>query len=146
MKNRSKLLVFAAVILAALYAYRFTDWFAEKKIQIKYRLIPDPNAPGAIDPILFYLEREYPLTSIKVISVTEAATNKYPHAFWHLVAVSNAAPLTDFSYGATVPGMKSKIAGLAAEPLLPNMSYRIYIETAKMNGEKEFQPRRKNAR
>ena len=127
-------------ILGAVYIYGFTDWFAEKKIQIKYRILAERGAANTVEPITFYLEKEYPITSLKVISLADAATNKYPHALWHLIASSNAVPVTDFLYGESVPGMKPKIAGLAPEPLEPNKSYRIFLETATLKGERDFQP------
>jgi hypothetical protein len=134
MKNQTKLLIFSAVILAGAYAYWFTDWFAKKEIQIKYRTRPGEST-------MFYLEQECQLTSVKVISLADAATNKYPHELWHLVADGKPAPVTDFFYGAVVPGMKPKIAGIAPEPLQPGINYRIILESPKLKGEKDFQLR-----
>jgi len=143
MKNQSKFLIIAALILAAIYAYRFTDWFQEKKIQIKYRSLVERGSAksSAADSITFYLEAEQRLTSIKVISADEAATNKYPHAYWHLVSDSNSLPVVDFMYGANLAGMKPKIAGLMPQPLESGANYRILIEAGKVKGEKDFQPR-----
>ena len=144
MKSQTKFLIFVAVILGAIYAYRFTDWFGEKKIQIKYKVIAGrgPAKSSAADPIIFYLiDQEYRLTSIKVISADEAATNKYPHAYWHLVSDSNSVPVSDFMYGANIAGMKSKIAGLMPQSLEVGANYRIFIEAGKIKGEKDFQAR-----
>lgn len=143
MKNQTKFLIFVALILGAFYAYRFTDWFGKKEIQLKYKVFagrsPAKDASVA-DPIAFYLiDKEYRLTSIKVISADEAATNKYPHAYWHLVSDSNSVPVTDFMYGGKVGGMKPKIAGLAARPLVAGGNYRIFVEAGKLKGEKNFQ-------
>lgn len=146
MKNRTISLILLAIVLAGFYAYRFTDWFAEKKIQIKYRTLPERGSPNSVEPITFYLEKEYPITSLKVFSVTEVTTNKYPHALWHLVAVSNSALVTDFVYGGAIPGMTPKIAGMVPEPLRPNESYRIILEANKLTGEKEFQTRARSAK
>ena len=90
---------------------------------------------------MFYLDKEYQITALKVISLTEAATNKYPHALWQLVPESNSVPVTDFIYGENPAGMKSKIAGVPPEPLEPNGTYRIFLETVKLKGAKDFQPR-----
>jgi len=142
MKSQSKFLIFIALILAAIYAYRFTDWFQEKKIQIKYRTLAERgSAKSSADSITFYLEKEQQLTSIKVISIDDAATNKYPHALWHLVSDSNSVPVTDFIYGATPGGMKPKVAGLMPEPLQKTGNYRIFVEAGKIKGEKDFQTR-----
>lgn len=144
MKSQLKFLIFVALVLGAVYAYKFTDWFGEKEIQIKYKVLAGraPTRSSAADPVAFYLaEKEYRLTSIKVISTDEAATNKYPHAYWHLVSDSNSVPVSDFIYGGNVAGMKPKIAGLAAQPLEINGNYRILIEAGKYKGEKDFHAR-----
>ena len=144
MKNQTKLLIFVAVILGAIYAYRFTDWFGEKKIQIKYKVVAGRGTAksSGINPIAFYLiDQEYRLTSIKVVSVEDAATNKFPRAYWHVVSDSNSVPVVGFQYGETPAGMKPKIAGLVAEPLAANGNYRILVEAGKFKGEKDFQAR-----
>lgn len=133
MKKRTAFLIFFALILGAVYAYKFTDWFAQNEIHIKYRKLP-----GNSSIMFYFVDEEHSLTSLKVISVDEAATNKYPHALWHLVPVSNAVPVTDFVYGISPSGMKPKIAGLAAEPLQGGSTYRLIVETEKLKGEKEF--------
>jgi hypothetical protein len=140
MNNRTRFLIFAALILGAVYAYKFTDWFEQKEIQIKYRSLPDRNAKKAMraDPITFYLDKEYKITSLKIISVDEAATNKYPHAYWHLVSESNSVSITDFVYGVIPAGLKPKIAGMTAEPLQRSSNYRLFIEAGKFKGEKDF--------
>lgn len=140
MKNRTSFLILAALILGAVYAYKFTDWFAKKEIQIKIRDLPGRGG------IIFYLEKEYQLTSLKVISADEAKTNKYPRALWDLVSDSNSVPVTDFSYGDSIAGMKPKVAGLRAVPLQASGNYRIFIEAGKLKGEKDFQTRGQPAR
>lgn len=141
MKSQTKFLIFSALILSAIYAYRFTDWFKEKKIQIKYRIVPERGARklDTVDPVTFYLDQEYLLSSLKVVSMDDAATNKYPHALWHLVSDSNSVPVTDFVYGIAPGRMKPKIAGLLPEPLRRGENYRISIEAKKIKGEKDFQ-------
>jgi hypothetical protein len=141
MKNQTKFLIFFALVLGAIYAYRFTDWFSEKKIQIKYRVMAGRGEKSAgADPVTFYLmDRAYELTSVKVISLDEAATNKYPRAYWHLVSDSNSVSVADFLYGENLAGMKPKVPGLAAWPLKAGGNYRIFIEAGKLKGEKDFQ-------
>ena len=140
MKNRTVFLVLAALILGAVYAYKFTDWFAKKEIQIKYRSMPGRSATFG-NAVSFYLDREYKITSIKVISMDDAVTNKYPRALWYLVSDSNSVPVTDFTYGGLIAGMKPKIAGVAPEPLRGDGNYRVEIEAGKFKGEKDFQTR-----
>jgi hypothetical protein len=140
MKNRTLFLVLTALILGAVYAYKFTDWFAKKEIQIKYRSMPRRSAASG-KTVSFYLDKEYKITSIKVISVDDAATNKYPRALWYLVSDSNSVPVTDFTYGALIAGMKPKIAGVPPEPLQGAGNYRVEIQAGKFKGEKVFQTR-----
>jgi hypothetical protein len=140
MKNRTLFLVLTALILGAVYAYKFTDWFAKKEIQIKYRSMPGRSATFG-NAVSFYLDREYKITSIKVISMDDAVTNKYPRALWYLVSDSNSVPVTDFTYGGIIAGMKPKIAGVAPEPLRGDGNYRVEIEAGKFKGEKDFQTR-----
>lgn len=140
MKNRTLFLIFAALILGAVYAYKFTDWFAKREIQIKYRSMPGRSA-GSGNSVSFYLDKEYKITSVKVISVDDAATNKFPRALWHLVSDSNSIPVTDFMYGGKIAGMKPKIAALLPEPLQASGHYRILLEAGKLKGEKDFQTR-----
>lgn len=142
MEKRTYVLIFCAALLGAIYIYKFTDWFEEKEIQIIYRnLSPRGGGRGAMETT-FYLNKEYPLTAVKVVSVDEAATNKYPHALWQLVSESNSVPVGDFIYGESVAGMKTKIAGVAAEPLLAGAKYRIMVEAGRRKGEKVFQKTR----
>ena len=88
---------------------------------------------------MFYLDKEYPVTSLKVIGVADAATNKYPHALWQMVAESKPVVLTDFIFGRPIPGLKPEIAGVAPEPLQAGVNYRIVLESPKIKGVKEFQ-------
>ncbi len=76
---------------------------------------------------------------MKVVRADEMATNKYPHALWHLVAETNSAPVTDFIYGAPISGMKPAVAGVVPEPLLPKVKYRIFVEAGKIKGVRDFE-------
>ncbi len=145
MKSRTLFLIIAALILGAVYAYKFTDWFQPKQIQISFRTIDRRGeaVSGPASPITFFLGKEYPLTSLKVISVEEAVTNKYPHALWHLVPENGPALTENVRYGVVPAGMKLKIPGLNAEPLQPDTKYLLLVEAGKFKGEKEFQAHRR---
>jgi len=136
MRKQTGLLIGAALVLAALYAFKFTDWFGKKHIQI---LFTTRNAKA-----VFGLDgKEYQLNSVKVFRVAELATNKYPHAVWNLVATNEkgSSPTTAFSYGATIEGMKPAVPGTKAERLESLVNYRIIVESGKIKGEREFQLR-----
>lgn len=133
MNKQTGFLVSFALVLAALYAAYFTDWFKQKNIQIHWRISP---ANGAL---AFYLDKTYPLTSIKVVSSADAKTNKYPHALWHIMAKSSPALIDTFDYGMKVPGMEPEVASAAPEPLLPDTEYSLVIEAGKnVKGEESF--------
>ncbi len=141
-------LVALAVLLGACSLYLNRDWFATNPIQISHRSMPPRFGYGgkrrpedaAVDPVLFMLNRSVNLTSLKVIPVSDLATNKYPHPSWHLQSDSNSVPITEFFYGAPIRGMKPAIKGIVAEPLQPGVSYRVLVEAGSHKIEHDFVP------
>ncbi len=134
MNKKNLSLVAIALILGAVYVFKFTDWFAEKNIQILYR---SRNS----QPFFGLENKEYNLTLIKVVKVDEFSTNKYALPVWHLVSedpVKGAAPIADFVYGQTLAGMKPAIPGTAPATLNKNTGYRIFVESGKLKGERDF--------
>jgi hypothetical protein len=141
MNKRTLILIVSAIVLFAAYAYFFTDWFDRKHIQISYRAFPDRRAdPTKVATLTFYLDKEYPVTSLKFFRNDEVATNKYPVPIWHLVCASNAAKVTEFEYGRVIRGMKPANARTRAPELVPDQSYKVVVEAGKVAGEKTFQP------
>ena len=136
-------LLILALLLAAIYAAYFTDLFKSRKIQIMYRSLPDPRNQdtNAVDAGTFYFRDKIAVKSIKVFSVPDAATNAHPRYLWNLVAMSNAIPLTDFAYGASIPGMKPFVPMQKPEPLLPRTLYHLLVEGDRLRAERDFQPR-----
>jgi hypothetical protein len=144
MNKRTAFLIGAALVLAAVYLFAFTDWMAPKKIQIMWRDVPGRGGRGSGSTLAFYLDAKYTLTSVKVFSTDEARTNKYPRALWHLVSETNSTPIEEFAYGSLIGGMKPDIPHSEPEPLLPNAPYKIIIEAGKkLKGELTFNPRGK---
>ena len=131
------MLIALAVVLGGISLYLNKDWFAGDIIQIQSRSRP---ARGAIsrrtkrpetsptDPVFFAFDRKLKLASLKVIPVSDIETNKYPHPIWHLVATTNSARITEFTYGGYVPGMRPAVPGATADPLEPGVKYRLLIE------------------
>lgn len=135
MSKKTLILVAAALILGAVYVIKFTDWFAEKNIQIIYRNRGPQTLFG-------FTDKEYSLTTIKVVKVDEANTNKYAVPLWHLVASnpkSGSEKIGSFEYGQKINGMKPAIPETSAEPLSRNTKYRIYVEAGKLKGERIFE-------
>ncbi len=143
MAKKQWMLVAFAVLLGGISLYLNKDWFAKDDIQILSRSLPANRGffgrkkpvDGPTDPIYFDFNRKFKLTSVKVISVQEAVTNKYPHEFWHLITESNSVPTKDFSYGCHIKGMHTDVKGAAADPLEPGVRYRLLVEAGPMKAE-----------
>jgi hypothetical protein len=142
MLGKNGLLLTFAILLTAGYCYFFTDWFRAKTIQI----IPSNRMVGALTPdsetaaISFGLDSDYRLTSVKVISLREAETNKTVIPKWHLVSSSNSVPTRGFLYGQPIAGMKSATLKSAADDLQVGEPYRLMIEAGKARGQVDFLP------
>lgn len=138
--NKQTSLICIALALGATYVVMFSDLFKRQEIRIKcgnVRFHPERAVAGAR---VFILDKPLKLTSIKVVSADEARTNRYPHALWHLVA-SKGAPVESFVYGEEIQGMKADLPQTQAEPLAPDVKYRLIVETDKrLRAEVEFDP------
>lgn len=132
MNARSWIFVGVAVVLGAIAAAFFTDWFVAAPIRIGSRIFSGRKGGG--DRIVFYLDREYRLTSIKVL--TEAVADSDPKAatVWHLAAATNSAPVTDFGYGERVKGMKLPLGTDDPKPLKPGVQYRLVVAAGQKLG------------
>jgi hypothetical protein len=147
MTKKQWMLLALAVVLAGFSLYLNRDWFAREDIHISHRSRPQrgffrrPRASTAIsatDPVLFGFDTKLKLKTVKVIPLSDIATNKYPHAIWHLVSESNSVPTKEFSYGAPIPGMHPALKGVTADPLEPGAQYRLFIETEGHKAEHDF--------
>jgi hypothetical protein len=143
-KNGIALSVFA-VLLAAVYVYAFTDWFRSETIQIIPTIRPGrvsaaPRDPDqvAVYPVSFAFSGKYKLTSVKVFSAEDLATNKYPTPLWHLVSDSNSVPVKSIVYGHKVKGMEPAVARMQPEPLLPDVDYVLQIEAGAIKAQTNF--------
>ncbi len=149
MAKKQWMLIALAVLLGGISLYLNRDAFSKEGIQILSRSRPARAAVarnkkavdlGPIDPIYFDIDRKLKLTSLKVISVAEAATNKYPHAFWHLTSDSNSVPVKDFTYGTSIKGMRPDVKGATPDPLEPGVQYRLLVEAGSVKAEHDFTP------
>jgi len=141
-------LTVAFVAVVAVYFYLYRDSFGHAAIQISHTIRPrgsffmkhPPNAPADQDVnlVMFRLEHTHKLTAIKVIAVPELETNKYAHPVWELASDSNSVPIQMFSYGMRIRGMHPVVKGATADPLQPNVAYRLFIEAGPIKGEHDF--------
>jgi hypothetical protein len=148
MTKKQLLTLVIAVVAFAAYAYYFTDWFTSDRIQIVHTLRPATPAKNPrrqrmadnplVNTVSFGLNSKYKLTAVKVIPVAELETNKYAHPIWHLVSESNSIPTKGFVYGTYIKGMHPKVPGAQADPLLPDVNYRLLLEAGDIKGEYDF--------
>jgi hypothetical protein len=151
MTKGSWLLISVALVLAGVYVFFFTDWFAPKVIHItstnarSIKVRANAVLPPTV-PVYFKLGRPYKLTELKVVQLDEWQTNHECLPLWHLVADTNSAPITKpFTYGQKIAGMKPAVTGTIAQPLQPGVKYRMLVTDGKAAGEHDFQPLAKPA-
>lgn len=139
MRKNSVLLVCLAATIA-IYVAVFTDGHKAKKIQILKAVYPAGILPGtSTETMVFCLDHPYPLTSVKVVPTEEAQTNKFAHPVWHMVADPSSQPVRTFRYGASLPGMHPEVDTAEPEPLDPDTSYSLVVESGGLKGELTFQ-------
>ena len=145
MTKNGIILSFIAVILAAVYAFYFTDWFRKEGIQIIPTIRPGkassiPRGPDQenVHPVSFALDGKYKLTSVKVCVAAELKTNKYATPLWHLISDSNSVPSKAIIYGGPIKGMKPETPKARPEPLLPDVEYTLLLEAGKARSQTNF--------
>jgi len=147
-KKNAIVLATAVLAVVSFYLYLYRDSLGKKDIQIFHTIRLDSsalrhrpaNGGGDETPnvITFGMGTDYKLTSIKVIPVAAIETNKYPVPVWELESKSNSMPIKAFSYGEHIHGMHPPIKGGQAEPLLPNVPYRLLVAAGSKKGQHDF--------
>ena len=131
------------IVLAGVYVFYFTDWFKPKIIQISHTSRAfgrrSANRAGAMVPITFGLEPPCRPTEIKVVPLAAWQANPNTPPVWHLIYSSNAAPVKMFFYGQRLRGLKPEIPGAQAEPLQPDVAYRLFLTAGKAKGQHDFE-------
>ena len=140
MTKQTWTLLILALALGALYAARFTDLGRKQHIQINVAIRPFmPNAgPDDVLPIIFGLDRDLPITALRVTPVTEL-TNAKPKRVWQLSAKKASDPVRGFAYGDQIPGMEF-VAGVTPTRLQPGVPYHLEVEAGRAKGEVDFTP------
>jgi hypothetical protein len=149
MSKKEYFLVAFVVVLFGIYVHYFTDWFTSKPIRIEHSIRPNvflsSNRRGEAASssqtafvVSFVLDREYKLSSLKVVAVSEVATNPVARPLWQLIADAKPTPTRAIAYGERVAGMKPAAAGALPEPLQPNVDYRLLVEAGRRKGQCDF--------
>lgn len=143
MTKRLFILLAIAFLLACMYVYYFSDWFAPKNIQIYHSVRPAPPSRGgnraATNVIIFGLNRQFKLGEVQVVPLAEWQTNKNARALWHLISDTRPVPTKSFAYGQPIAGMRPAVPGARPEPLEPNVAYRLLIRTGSLKAGHDFQ-------
>ena len=132
------MLIFLFLVLSALYACFFIDWKGSHKIRLSWHVIEPGTLGNRKTPTVQFLllDKGEKVTSVKVVSATDALTNKYPHALWCMTA-TQAVPVTAFFYGGGIRGMNPDTT---AQPLEAGQSYRLIVASGRSKeGELTFQ-------
>jgi hypothetical protein len=142
MTKKNWVLVSCTLVLAVVYACFFTDWFKPTIIQTSHTARPLPSrSPRSATTVAvaFGLDRDYGLTEIKVVPLTEWQTNHSVLPLWHLVSSSKSTPIKFYFYGQNIDGMKPAIPGAQPKPLETNVVYRLFISAGSVKGQHDFQ-------
>jgi hypothetical protein len=146
MTKKNWLMTIVLVVLAGVYVFYFTDWFKPKIIHIsstsramrsRFRNAPAGNTAPV--PVIFSLEPQSKLTEIKVVPLAVWQTNQAVLPVWHLVASSNSMPVKMFVYGQHIRGLKPEVPGANAEPLQPDVTYRLFVTAGSAKGQHDFE-------
>jgi hypothetical protein len=144
MTKKNIFLIVFALLLAGLSYHLNKDRFRTPDIQIGERWMEPrgrqvrPGQRPAGKHLVFLLDRQVQLTSIKVVPLADVQTNRFPHPIWELTTESNSIPLKDFAYGRPIRGMKPSVKGATADPLQPGVSYRLFLEAGSLKAKHDF--------
>jgi hypothetical protein len=146
MKKKNWLMLIVLLVLAGVYLFYFTDWLKPKIIAISStsrafgrRPANNVRTDPALVTITFSLEPACRPTEIKVVPLAAWQTNPNTTPVWHLVHSSSPDPVKIFSYGQPLSGLQPAIAGEQAEPLQPNVTYRLFLTAGRAKGQHDFE-------
>ena len=101
-----------------------------------------PMATGKFEgvyPVVFALDGEYQLTSIRVIEDTPSRPGGAALIVWQVDTTSNSVPTKALIYGRTPRGMKLKDERNKPAKLLPGTTYRLEVKAGRYEGRTTFQ-------
>src|SRR5262245_65417812 len=98
MTTRTGIWLAVVAVLAFIYIRNFTTWF--RRSQIEITVTSRPGRPGVppdeAAPIVFGLDRDYRLNSVRVFSLSSLQTSSAPVAVWSLSAAGKPQPIRGF--------------------------------------------------
>jgi hypothetical protein len=133
--------VIALLIIGGLYAYVYRDYFRRPVMGIERtrERLTRRRAPGPVTPHpVFALDKDYRLTSIKVVPLAEYKANGHARVLWELASSAGSTPIKIFSYGSSIAGMHGVNSADTAEPLSNNVAYRLILQAGRTTGQDDF--------
>jgi hypothetical protein len=133
-------LIAVALVLGLVYVCFFTSWFRPQTIQIAHtsRNLRSRGRPDAPPALTFALNLPFKLTEIKVVPLAKWQADPQVLPVWHLVPDSDPEPVKIFMYGQHLDGLKPAVPGAHAEPLQPEVVYRLFVTAGKARGQHDF--------
>jgi hypothetical protein len=144
MTKKNILPVSILVLLGILCIYVYKDRFLPQPIRISHRSVEPratrrrPARDSQTETVVFLLNPELKLTALKVVPLGEINASQTPHPIWELISDSNSVPVKEFMYGQRIRGMRPPRKGAAAEPLQPNIPYRLFITAGRRKAQYDF--------
>jgi hypothetical protein len=143
MRKREIFWIVVMLLTAWGYVHFFSNWGMKKGITIMPSLRPPGtfggrSGNGSVFPVVFKLDNEYRLTSLKAVEVDTNKVKGPEHVLWHLVATNGSDPVQLFLYGQNIKGMTPYLRGVGPEPLSNNVPYRLEITAGELKGSAPF--------
>jgi hypothetical protein len=139
MTRKNWLMLGFVATFGGFYLLQITDFGRPQPIQINVverPFVPNP-APGEVLPLVFALDRDLRLTSLRILQVDEVSSAKAKVA-WQLSSKAGSEPVRGFTYADEIPGMKGN--GSTPLPLIAGTTYRLELEAGRAQGQAEFTP------
>jgi hypothetical protein len=169
MKSRIWMLVGVLGLLGLGYAYFFTEWVRTEPILIQAQVrdvagrrgMEGPQRGGrdrgqrrgveqdasrafeGVYPVVFALDGEYRLTSVRVVENQPGKSGKAKKVLWHLVSASNSVPTKALMYGKIPRGMVAKDPRNPVGTLEAGTEYLLEVEAERYRGSAPFQTKSK---
>jgi|ERR1700722_129372 len=138
MQKREVMWIAVLVALVGLYFVLFHHRFAKEQMTIHPSLRPSRQANATVFQVLFALNNDFRLTSVKVIAYDGDKFNPLGHPAWQLISDSNSVPTRAFRYGQNIQGMKAAIKDTRPDPLEPGQVYKIAVEAGSVSASADF--------
>lgn len=138
MRKKEMMWVVVLLVLGGIYVHYFTHWFEKRQIGITASFRPSRHTVTEVWPVVFTLDNEYKLTSLKVVPLDGTVYNPAETPVWQLVSDSNSVPVRAFRYGQYIGGMKPALKGIRPSPLMPDVVYRLELSAGSATGHTDF--------